>query len=303
MPPIEVAAFYKFAHLPQCELLRAPLQALCDGNAAKGILLIAAEGVNGTIAAAPDALARVLAGIRAITGLHDIGHKTSHAQTMPFLRMKVRVKREIVTLGVPVNPQAKVGTYVEPQDWNALIAEPDVLVLDTRNSYEVKIGTFRNAVDPQTASFSQFPDFARDSLDPARHRKIAMFCTGGIRCEKASAYLLAQGFDEIFHLKGGILNYLESVPQAQSRWDGACFVFDQRVAVTHGLEIAGIDLCHGCRAPLQLADHASPHYEEGVSCAHCAGLMTPDHKASARERQRQVRLAAARGTVHLGPAR
>ena len=302
MPPIEVAAFYKFAHLPQFASLRAPLQALCDGHAAKGILLIAAEGINGTIAATPEAMARVLAGIRAIAGLEGIEHKTSHAHAMPFLRMKVRIKREIVTLGVAADPQAKAGTYVEPQDWNALIANPEVLLLDTRNSYEVKIGTFRNAIDPQTTSFSQFPDYARENLDPARHKKIAMFCTGGIRCEKASAYLLAQGFDEIFHLKGGILKYLEMVPQAESRWDGACFVFDQRVAVTHGLEIAGIDLCRGCRAPLQAHDHAAPDYEAGVSCRHCAGLTTPAQKASARERQRQVRLAEARGTVHLGPA-
>ena len=302
MPPIEVAAFYKFADLPQFASLRAPLQALCDGHAAKGILLIAAEGINGTIAATPEAMARVLAGIRAIAGLEGIEHKTSHVHAMPFLRMKVRIKREIVTLGVAADPLAKAGTYVEPQDWNALIADPEVLLLDTRNSYEVKIGTFRNAIDPQTTSFSQFPDYARENLDPARHRKIAMFCTGGIRCEKASAYLLAQGFDEIFHLKGGILKYLEMVPQAESRWDGACFVFDQRVAVTHGLEIAGIDLCRGCRAPLQPQDHAAPDYEEGVSCRHCAGLTTPAHKASARERQRQVRLAEARGTAHLGPA-
>ena len=302
MPTIEVAAFYKFAHLPQFASLRAPLQALCDGHAAKGILLIAAEGINATIAATPEAMAGVLAGIRAIAGLEGIEHKTSHAQTMPFLRMKVRLKREIVTLGVPADPLAKAGTYVEPQDWNALIARPDLLVLDTRNSYEVRIGTFQNAIDPQTASFSQFPDYVRDNLDPARHKRIAMFCTGGIRCEKASSYLLARGFGEVFHLKGGILKYLESVPQAESRWDGACFVFDRRVAVTHGLELARIDLCRGCRSPLQPQDHAAPGYEEGVSCRHCAGSMSQEHKASARERQRQVRLAQARGTVHLGPA-
>ena len=303
MPPIEVAAFYKFAHLPHFESLRDPLQALCDAHGAKGILLIAAEGINGTVAATPGTMARVLAGIGAITSLHDIEHKTSHSDAMPFLRMKIRIKREIVTLGVPVDPLANVGAYVEPQDWNALIADPDVVLLDTRNSYEVGIGTFQNAIDPQTTSFSQFPDYVRDNLDPARHKKIAMFCTGGIRCEKASSYLVAQGFGEVFHLKGGILKYLETVPQAESRWHGACFVFDQRVAVTHGLEIAGIDLCRGCRSPLQPEDHAAPDYEEGVSCRHCAGSMTPAHKASARERQRQVRLAEARGSVHLGPAR
>ena len=299
---LDVAAFYQFAPLPQCAALRAPIQALCDAHGAKGIVLLAPEGINGTIAAAPGAMARVLAGIRDIAGLPDLRHKISHAEKMPFLRMKVRVKAEIVTLGTPADPSARLGAHVAPGNWNALLAERDVVLLDTRNAYEIAIGSFPGALDPGTGSFRQFPEFVRQNLDPARHRRIAMFCTGGIRCEKASSYLLDQGFAEVLHLDGGILNYLEKVPSEESLWQGACFVFDERVAVGHGVALADVALCRGCRAPLAVGDRASSDFEEGVCCKRCAGSHTPEQKASARERQRQVELATARGRAHLGPA-
>ncbi len=302
MSEIDVAAFYQFARLPQYEELQPRLQALCDAHHIKGIVLLAPEGINGTIAGAPEAMQLALAGIREITGLHDLEHKMSHAETMPFLRMKVRLKAEIVTIGDrSVDPTTQVGTYVEPENWNALISDPDVIVIDTRNAYEYAIGTFRNAIDPQTKSFGEFPAYVRQNLDPTKHKKVAMFCTGGIRCEKASSFMLNEGFEEVYHLKGGILKYLEHVPEAESLWDGACFVFDQRVAVGHGLELADVAICFGCRAPLTVEDRQSPDYERGVSCPHCVGLMNEAQKASARERQRQVDLAEERGEMHLGP--
>ena len=298
---IEIAALYHFMRLPQHAALRAPLQALFDAQGVKGILLLANEGFNGTLAAEPASLQAALDGLRRITGA-DFEHKTSHAETMPFLRMKVRVKREIVTMGEPdVDPLGSVGTYVEPKDWNALISDPDVLLIDTRNSYETRIGTFRGAIDPQTDSFRDFPAYVRENLDPARHKKIAMFCTGGIRCEKATSYLKREGFDEVYHLKGGILKYLETVEPEQSLWDGACFVFDERVAVGHGLAIEDYSLCHGCREPLSAADRDHEDYEPGVSCGFCAPTLTEEQKASARERQKQIALARARGERHLGP--
>ncbi len=302
MPALKVCAFYKFARWPHFASLRQPLQDLCDAHGVKGILLVAAEGINGTLAGEPGAMDAVMAGIRQIGAIPELEHKTSFCEAMPFLRLKVRLKQEIVTLGAPdADPLAQVGTYVDPAGWNRLISDPAVLLVDARNEYEVAIGSFAGALDPKTSSFSEFPGFVQASLDPARHRKVAMFCTGGIRCEKASSYLLSQGFEEVFHLKGGILNYLEEVPPEQSLWQGACFVFDERVAVGHGLAVAGMKLCHGCRMPLNEAEMAGPGYEAGVSCPHCAGLLTPAQKASARERQKQVQLAKARGKRHLGP--
>ena len=302
MPEIKVCAFYHFARWPHFRDLQVPLHALCKAHGVKGILLLANEGMNATLAGAPGAMDTVMAGIREIGAIPDLAHKTSFCEAMPFLRLKVRLKAEIVTLGAgDVDPLAHAGTYVDPADWNALMADPDVTLIDTRNAYETMIGTFERALDPKTRSFSQFPGFVRENLDPARHRKIAMFCTGGIRCEKASSYLLSQGFPQVYHLKGGILQYLEDVPQAESRWNGACFVFDDRVAVGHGLEVADVKLCHGCRMPLKAAEMASEWYEKGVSCPHCHDLLTPAQKASARERQKQVELSRARGQRHLGP--
>ena len=278
------------------------MQKLCDVHGVKGMLLLAGEGINGTLAGEAAAMALVMAGIRDIANIPDLTHKTAYCEAMPFLRMKVRLKAEIVTMGVAnVDATARVGTYVEPADWNALIADPDVLVIDARNAFETAIGTFQRAIDPKTQSFSQFPAFVRDNLDPARHRRVAMFCTGGIRCEKASSYMLTQGFDEVFHLKGGILQYLEDVPPEQSLWDGACFVFDERVAVGHRLAVADVSLCHGCRLPLTAQEVASSLYEKGVCCPHCAKLLTPAQKASGRERQKQIDLARAKGENHLGP--
>ena len=302
MSQFAVCAFYKFARLPDPAALQASLQTLCETFGAKGILLLAAEGINGTLAASPEAMQNIMSGIRQICGLPELEHKTAFAGTMPFLRLKVRLKAEIVTLGeTDVDPSAKVGTYVEPCDWNRLISDPDVVVIDTRNDYEVGIGSFAGALDPKTTSFSQFPQFVRQNLDPARDKKVAMFCTGGIRCEKASSFMLGEGFAEVFHLRGGILKYLETVPPEQSLWQGACFVFDDRVAIGHGLEVVDITLCHGCRAPLSEADRASPAYERGVACPHCADILTVAQKASARERQKQVDLARTRGERHLGP--
>ncbi len=300
--PIAVAAFYRFHRLMDLPGLRSALQELCEAKGVRGILLLAPEGFNGTLAGEPQALDAVLAGIRAHTGAAAFEVKFSSTAKPPFRRLKVRIKKEIVTIGVPsVDPVAVVGTYVEPQDWNALIADPDMLLIDTRNAYEVAIGTFDGALNPETRSFGEFPAYVRNTLDPARHRKVAMFCTGGIRCEKASSFMLAQGFEQVFHLKGGILNYLETVPETESRWSGGCFVFDERVAVGHGLEVQPVRFCLSCNTPLDATALASSGYEDGVSCPACVARLTDQQKASARERQRQVELAAKRGGRHLGP--
>lgn len=299
---VEIAAFYQFARLPDFEALKGSITDFCSARGVKGIILLAHEGINGTIAAAPEVMAEVLAGIREIAGVPQMEHKTSYADEMPFLRLKVRLKKEIVTIGDrSVDPLEKVGTYVAPQEWNELISDPDVIVVDTRNSFEYRIGTFKRAVDPQTKSFSQFPDYVRGNLNPERHKKVAMFCTGGIRCEKATSFMLQEGFEEVYHLKGGILKYLEEIPPEQSLWDGACFVFDKRTAVGHGLQVEDYELCHGCLSPLNAEERRAPEYEEGVCCPYCASTLTEQKKISARERQKQVRLAEKRGNVHIGP--
>jgi UPF0176 protein len=297
-----VAAFYKFASLPNYRelqsLLFVPLKAL----RVKGSVLLAEEGINGTIAAQPEDLDAALATISHITGIRDIETKFSQTPEMPFKRMKVRLKKEIVTIGeVNANPNERVGTYVEPEDWNTLISDPDVILIDTRNAYEIGIGTFTSAIDPHTESFSEFPGFVRENLNVPKSKKIAMFCTGGIRCEKASSFMKHQGFENVFHLKGGILKYLEVVPPEQSLWQGACFVFDERVAVEHGLKVSDHTMCHGCLEPVTPEQRLMPGYEEGVSCPKCAGKLTPAQLASNRERQKQFTLAQKRGTRHLGP--
>jgi UPF0176 protein len=299
----DVAAFYHFGRLPQYRDLQAPLTDLFESHGVMGICLLAEEGINGTLAGRPEVMPMIINEIKALTGFADLDYKMSYAETMPFLRLKVRLKKEIVTLGVPsVDPTQVVGTYVEPEDWNALISQPDIVLIDTRNMDEVRIGTFEGAIDPQTKSFSQFPDYVKTKLDPAKHPRIAMFCTGGIRCEKASNYMLQEGFSEVYHLKGGILKYLERIPPEESKWHGDCFVFDRRVAVGHGLKVADhLHLCAGCRAPLDEDDRRSNAYEEGVCCPHCIGILTPEQKASARERHKQMLLAERRGTSHLGP--
>jgi UPF0176 protein len=294
--PFVIAALYQFAPLDDFHALREPLLDFCLQHDVRGSLLLAAEGINGTIAGTREAIDAVLAFLKRDPRLARLEHKESFDEVQPFRRMKVKLKREIVTLGVEgIDPNREVGTYVDPRDWNAVISDPEVLLLDTRNDYEVQIGTFEGAVNPNTETFRQFPDFVR-TIDPAKHRKVAMFCTGGIRCEKASAYLLRQGFAEVYHLKGGILKYLEEVPEQESLWRGECFVFDDRVTVDHRLRKGSYDLCHGCGWPVSAADRESPKYEEGVSCPHCADTLTDDQRARFRERRRQSQLALLRST-------
>lgn len=294
------AAFYKFVELPDYAELRAPLLGLCEAHDVKGIILLASEGINSTIAGPAAGVQAVLAHLRRDARLADLQHKEAWSAKSPFYRMKVRLKREIVTMGVPgISPTRMAGTYVKPQDWNALISDPDVVVVDTRNDYEVGIGTFAGAVNPDIKSFAMLPDWVQQepALNPASGKKpkVAMFCTGGIRCEKSTALLRAQGFDEVYHLEGGILKYLETVPEAQSLWQGQCFVFDERVSVGHGLKPGQHGLCRACRQPLDDADLASPLFEAGVSCPKCHATTRETQKNSARERQRQWELAKARG--------
>ena len=301
---IIVAALYKFTPFAAPEALRTPLFAVCTDHEVMGTLLLAGEGINGTIAGPRDGIDAVLAHIRALPGCADLEWKESTAATQPFGRMKVRIKREIVTMGVPgTDPRAIVGTYVAPAAWNDLISAPDVAVIDTRNDYEVAIGTFRGAVDPETESFRDFPAWWEKNRERFHNKRIAMFCTGGIRCEKSTAFLKAQGVEEVYHLKGGILKYLEEVPQEDSLWDGGCFVFDELVAVGHGLTVLPYVLCRACRRPLEDTDRAHPAYEEGVQCHRCVDDYSEADRARFRERQRQIKLAAARGERHVGLGR
>jgi len=298
MSKIIVAALYQFTPLPDFRELQPRLKTLCDQKHIKGILLLAEEGLNGTVAGSREAIDTLKSFLE--KRFNALEYKESWSNKMPFHRMKVRLKKEIVSLGIPeVNPCEKVGTYVDPKDWNDLISDPDVLVIDTRNDYEVKIGRFQRALNPKTSSFTEFPQFAQ-ALDKAKHQPIAMYCTGGIRCEKATSYLLSQGFEKVFHLKGGILKYLETVPPEKSLWEGDCFVFDNRVAVSQGLQPGRFKSCHGCRHPISAEDTASPFYERGVSCPHCYSTLTSERRESARQRQRQEDLARARGKKHIG---
>jgi UPF0176 protein len=296
-----VAALYQFARFPDPAALRPELLALCQAKGVKGSLLLAPEGINGTIAGTREGIDAALAAIRALPGCHGLEWKESPAESMPFGRMKVRLKREIVTMGQPdIDPLARVGHYVRPADWNALISDPDTVVIDTRNDYEVAIGTFRGAVDPGTRAFGEFPDWWQANQERFRGKRIAMFCTGGIRCEKSTNYLLGQGLDEVYHLKGGILKYLEDVPEAESLWQGQCFVFDDRVSVGHGLQPGGLQACGACRRPVTAEDQRHRDYEEGVCCPACVDEYTQADRARFRERQRQMLLAARRGDRHLG---
>ena len=305
MPKFLTAALYKFVSLPNYVDLQASIHAACVQNHIKGTILLAAEGINGTIAGLPENIHKVLHFLRTDTAFEgafsNLEHKESYADAHPFYRMKVKLKKEIVTMGVAsINPNNTVGTYVKPEDWNALISDPDVILLDTRNDYEVHIGTFKGAIDPKTTTFREFPEYVAKNLDKTKHKKVAMFCTGGIRCEKASSYMMDQGFDEVFHLQGGILKYLETVPEKESLWQGECFVFDQRVAVTHGLEVGEFDQCYACRHPLSPDEMQSEKYTPGISCPHCYNTLTEEKKKSLTERQKQVILAKQRGTSHIG---
>ena len=296
-----VAALYHFTRFPDPAALRQPLLDLCRDRGISGTLLLAGEGVNGTIAGTRDGIDAVLAHLRGLPGCAGLVHKESTASEQPFNRMKVRLKREIVTMGQPdVDPLKGTGHYVAPADWNALITAPDVAVIDTRNDYEVAIGTFAGAVDPQTRSFGEFPAWWEANRHRFTGKRIAMFCTGGIRCEKSTNYLRGQGVEEVYHLQGGILKYLEEVPRDQSTWQGECFVFDGRVSVGHGLAEGPHILCHACRRPLLPEDRDHPRFEEGVACHHCADQTSEADKDRFRERQRQMALAKARGDRHLG---
>lgn len=304
MSQIVVAALYKFVTLEDFRDMQAPLRQRCDELGIKGTLLLALEGINGTIAGSRAGIDAILTHLRADPRLADLEHKESFHDELPFYRMKVKLKKEIVTLGVEgIDPNHQVGTYVEPQDWNALISDPEVVLVDTRNHYEVDIGTFKGALDPETVSFREFPDYVKRQLDPAVNKKVAMFCTGGIRCEKASAYMLAQGFEEVYHLKGGILKYLEEVPAEQSLWQGDCYVFDNRVAVNHDLARGDYALCHGCRQPISAEDRASPLYQPGVCCPHCHHTLSEQQKQRFADRQRQIELAQQRQQQHIGAVR
>ena len=305
MLPVRVIALYRFTPFDDPQALRAPLADVANANGVKGTILLAREGINGTIAGPDAGIDAVLAHIRGLPGCGDLDVKTSRAATLPFHRMKVRVKREIVTMGEPdVDPLGGAGTYVDPQDWNALIAQPGTILIDTRNDYEVEIGTFSGALDPGTKSFRDFPEWFRAHRDELGNApRIAMFCTGGIRCEKATAFVKAEGLSEVFHLKGGILKYLETVDPADSRWQGECFVFDERVAVKAGLKPGSHTLCRACRMPLSEADRASPLFTEAVACPKCHAERDDDQRARYAERDRQVRLADSRGEAHIGVAR
>ncbi|MCE9508730.1 MAG: rhodanese-related sulfurtransferase [Alphaproteobacteria bacterium] len=296
-----VAALYKFATLSDVPAMRKEILHVCKENHIYGTLLLSKEGINGTIAGSREGIDSLLAFLRSYPPLKDLEHKESFADECPFYRMKVRLKKEIVTIGIPeVNPNEVVGTYLTPAEWNRVISEPDTILIDTRNDYEVKIGTFKGAIDPHTKTFREFPDYVKSHFDNQKHKKVAMFCTGGIRCEKASAYMKKLGFEEVYHLNGGILKYLEQMPEEKSLWQGECFVFDQRVSVKHGLALGSYDLCPSCRQPINAEDKKSPKYIEGVACPHCHDTLSEAKKAAAAERQKQIKLAEARGEKHIG---
>ncbi len=299
--PIVICALYHFARLEDYVDLRTPLLDLMEREEIRGTLLLAAEGINGTVAGSRQAIDQLLSWLRNDSRLARLACKESYADEQPFYRTKVKLKKEIVTMGVPsIDPNHIVGTYVKPEDWNALISDPEVVLIDTRNDYEVQIGTFEGAVNPHTKTFREFPEYVEHHLDPQQHRKVAMFCTGGIRCEKSTAYLKEQGFEEVYHLEGGILKYLEEVPEEESLWHGECFVFDNRVTVDHQLQPGHYDQCHACRMPITEDDKKSNAYVAGVSCPHCIDATSKEQKARFRERQHQLELARAQGEVHLG---
>ena len=303
-PTLHVAALFKFVALPDYEALQQPLLACCKENDVMGTILLASEGINGTIAGPPEGIRRVLDFLRSDERLADLEHTESRAEEPPFYRMKVRLKREIVTMGVPeVDPTATAGTYVKPADWNDLISDPDVVLIDARNDYEVAIGTFRGAINPKTKSFRELPDWLREQFAGRDKTKVAMFCTGGIRCEKATAFLRSEGFEDVYHLQGGILKYLETVPEKESLWEGECFVFDQRVAVKHGLKRGSYDQCFACRMPISEGEKRSDQYVKGVSCPYCYDGHSEEREHRFAERQKQIELAKRRGELHIGASR
>jgi len=296
-----VSALYKFIRLENFEQLQKPLLDLMEANEVRGTLLLALEGINGTIAGSEGGVSAVLNWLKSDQRLSTITHKESYTDNAPFKRSKVKLKNEIVTMGVEgIDPLQVVGTYVKPKDWNALISDPEVILIDTRNDYEIAIGAFESAVDPNTKSFREFPQYVSENLDRKKHKKVAMYCTGGIRCEKSTAYLKEQGFEEVYHLEGGILKYLEEVPQEDTLWKGECFVFDDRVAVDHQLNKGQYDQCYACRMPITEKDKTHTHYKKGVSCHHCINNVTDEQRARYGEREKQMTLARQRGHAHIG---
>jgi len=301
MTDIVVSALYKFVTLDDYASLRKPLLTRMEENHVKGTLLLAKEGINGTIAGDRKGIDALLTWLRSDPRFADLETKESYEQAMPFYRTKVKLKKEIVTMGIDgIDPKNIVGTYVKPEDWNALISDPDVLLIDTRNDYEVTIGAFKGAVNPKTETFREFSKYVKQQLDPTKHKKIAMYCTGGIRCEKSTAYLKEQGFEDVYHLQGGILKYLEQVPVDQSAWQGECFVFDNRVAVNHNLEKGQYDQCYACRYPITEDDKKSEQYQQGVSCPHCYDKVTAKQRQRFLEREKQVQISKQRGEEHIG---
>ncbi len=298
---IVVSALYHFVRLDDYKALRQPLYDFMMENDIRGTLLLASEGINGTVAGSAQAINKLHDWLRSDTRLKDLRSKESYDTAMPFYRTRVKLKKEIVTMGITgIDPNKVVGTYVKPEDWNALISDPDVVLVDTRNDYEVAIGTFKNAINPETETFRQFPDYVKNKMNPAKQKKVAMFCTGGIRCEKSTAFLKEQGYDEVYHLQGGILKYLETVPAEESLWQGECFVFDNRVSVNQQLEKGSYDQCHACRLPITEEDKQSEKYVRGVSCPHCYDKKTDFQRQRFAEREHQMQLAKARGEEHLG---
>ncbi len=301
MSQIVISALYHFVTLDDYLALRRPLYNFMVEHEIKGTLLLAQEGINGTVAGSREAIDKLHAWLRQDERLRELRSKESFEDAMPFYRTRVKLKKEIVTMGVTgIDPKQVVGTYVKPEDWNALIDDPDVVLVDTRNDYEVAIGSFKNAINPHTETFRQFPDFVKNNMDPNRQKKVAMFCTGGIRCEKSTAFLKEQGFEEVYHLQGGILKYLETVDEKDSMWDGECFVFDNRVSVNHQLEKGSYDQCHACRLPITEEDKSSDKYEQGVSCPACYDKKSEQQKKRFAERERQMQFAKARGESHIG---
>jgi UPF0176 protein len=295
-----VATFYRFTTFEDHASLQGPIEACCTAHDVRGIILLAPEGINATISGTREGVMAVIDHLKEDPRLAGLTWKESEAARQPFRKMRVRLKREIVTMGVEgIDPAHLAGTYVKPEDWNALISDPDVIVIDTRNDYEVEIGSFRNAIDPEIESFGQLPEWLDDRIDPKRQPRVAMFCTGGIRCEKSTALLKQSGVKEVYHLEGGILKYLERVPEDESLWSGQCFVFDERVSVGHGLKVGEYALCRACRHPIQESDTRSDLYREGVSCPKCHDRTSDEQKARFAERQKQVDLAKARGEQHL----
>lgn len=301
MSPIVVAALYHFVTLNNYKELRQPLLNVMLDNDIKGTLLLAHEGINGTVAGSQRAIDTLLTWLKADSRLEPLKHKVSYDDSMPFYRTRVKLKKEIVTMGVSdINPNRIAGTYVKPQDWNALICDPEVTLIDTRNEYETCIGTFKNAIDPKIDTFREFPDYVKSKFDARKHKRVAMFCTGGIRCEKSTAYMKALGFENVYHLQGGILKYLEEIPQEESLWQGECFVFDNRVSVNHDLQKGAFDQCHACRTPITDEDKNSQHYIQGVSCPHCHNNNNEKQRQRFMEREKQIQLSKQRGETHIG---